>query len=405
MALSIRGNSRMLGMLACATAAVCCLPARSHAEVFVLRNGGRIEGQITNPEESPRKTYVVKLDSGASVTLEKSQVKEVIRRRPEEIEYDKIRSKYEDTAEGQWSLSEWCREHHLSVERKKLLKHILELDPEHVQARRGLGYVRSDGQWKTHDEVMTERGYVRDGRGKWKLPQEIELSEERRNNELKVREWYTKLKRWRGWLDSDRAAEAIESINAIEDPYAVDALAHYLKEDTVEANRKLYIETLGRINVPQSYRAMAQCYMVDPSDEIRQTCLDYLDNEPRPAVVEVYVKALKHKENVIVNRAAVGLARMKDPSAIGPLIDALITSHKFRLPNQPGTTTSSFGTTGNSFSYGKRPEFMVVKLQNQDVLDALVILSDGANFQYDVAAWKKWLARKRKPTKLDARRD
>lgn len=33
-------------------------------DVFLLANGGRVEGQLANPDESPRKSYVIKLATG-----------------------------------------------------------------------------------------------------------------------------------------------------------------------------------------------------------------------------------------------------------------------------------------------------------------------------------------------------
>ena len=70
------------------------------AEVFVLNSGGRVTGQWINRDESPRKTYVVKLAGGGQLTLQKSQVKQVLRARPEQLEYERIRPSYPDTVEG-----------------------------------------------------------------------------------------------------------------------------------------------------------------------------------------------------------------------------------------------------------------------------------------------------------------
>ena len=44
-----------------------------------------------------------------------------------------------------------------------------------------------------------------------------------------------------------------------------------------------------------------------------------------------------------MNRAGVALARMKDPTATGPLIDALVTTHKFKLSaGDPGSMSATF---------------------------------------------------------------
>jgi hypothetical protein len=381
-------------------------PGAPATDLFVLENGGQIEGELINKDESPRQRYVIKTASGAQVTLDKSQVKKVVRRRPEEVEYERIRDKYPDTVEGQWALAEWCKQHRLSSQRKVHLRRVVELDPEHVGARRALGYARIDGKWMTEEEIMTARGYVRVG-SRWKLPQELELEEQQRQQELAEKEWYGRLKRWRGWIDSpSRAEEGWQRISEITDPAAVAAIGQYLGEEPDPRIRKLYIEVLAQINAPEGYRIMTLSSLNDPDGEVRLTCLDYLDDEPRPAVVEMYVKHLRHKDNTLVNRAAVGLARMKDPSAIAPLIDALITTHKFLIDNSPsGQTTAGFGTGGGAFQFGGGPKYVSRKLQNPDVLDALVSLTGGMNFQYDVAAWKKWYASQKQSGTLDARRD
>lgn len=382
------------------------VPSVLATELFLLENGGQIEGELINRDEKPRKTYVIKTASGAQITLEKSQVKKVVRRRPEEAEYERIKDRYPDTVEGQWALAEWCRQNRLPSARKTHLHRILELDPEHIQARRALGYMRVEGKWMTEEEIMMARGYVRVG-SRWKLPQEVELEEQRRKEELATKEWYGRLKRWRGWIDSSsRSEEGWEQISKISDPAAVEAIGRYLSEEQDPRIRKLYIEVLAQINVPAGYRIMTLSSLNDPDLEVRLTCLDFLDDEPRPAVVEMYVKHLRHKDNTLVNRAAVGLARMKDTSAIAPLIDALVTTHKFLIDNSPpGQTTAGFGTGGGAFQFGGGPKYVSRKLQNPDVLDALVTLTGGMNFQYDIAAWKKWYASQKKSSTLDARRD
>ncbi len=51
-------------------------------EVFVLRSGGRVVGELLNPDEIPRKKFIVKTAAGAQVTLDRSQVKQVLHPRP-----------------------------------------------------------------------------------------------------------------------------------------------------------------------------------------------------------------------------------------------------------------------------------------------------------------------------------
>jgi hypothetical protein len=109
-----------------------------------------------------------------------------------------------------------------------------------------------------------------------------------------------------------------------------------------------------------------------------------------------------------VNRAAAGLAHMKDPIAIEPLIAALVTTHKYKIvKGNPNQTSASFGTGApGGFSFGGGGEEIVTKnLPNKNVLDALILLSGGVNFDFDVEAWKYWFASQKKPATINTRRD
>ena len=115
-------------------------------------------------------------------------------------------------------------------------------------------------------------------KGDWMTPQEMELKERARKTELSVKDWKHKLKLWRGWLNTDRSAEAVANINQINDPYAVAALAEYLAKETTEAIRKRYIEALARIGTPQAGQVLVEFSLNDNNEEVRLTCLDYLDD-------------------------------------------------------------------------------------------------------------------------------
>ncbi|HEX3656447.1 MAG TPA: HEAT repeat domain-containing protein [Pirellulales bacterium] len=384
----------------------CLAPAVARADTFMLKTGGKVEGTLANPDETPREKYVIKLDAGGEITLTRDQVKEVQRKRPAEVEYDKIRATFPDTVDGQWALAEWCREQKLTEARKVHLKRVIELDPDHAAARGALGYGRFDGQWKTQQEVMSERGYV-EYKGRWRLPQEVEILEEQRKSELAEKTWYTNLKRWREWLSSDRHDEATKCILDIRDPFAVAAIKRQLDNETEQSVRVLMVNALANIGSPAAVQLLAGLSLDDTNDEVRQTCIDHLDNSPSPEVVAFYIQKLHDKDNNIVNRAAIGLARMKDTSAIPPLVDALVTTHKFKLvTGQPqGSYTTSFGPNGTGFGVGGGgPKIITQEMHNPSVLEALVLLTPNVNFNYDVAAWKRWLATQRRSKMLDARR-
>ena len=98
-------------------------------------------------------------------------------------------------------------------------------------------------------------------------------------------------------------------------------------KDLSGPNRLLYVETLARINTPEAMGVLAAASIDDEIEEVRLTSLDHLQSKPRPGVVAYYVSRLRDKSRnpLVINRAAFALGRMKDPSAIRPLIDALVT--------------------------------------------------------------------------------
>jgi hypothetical protein len=380
-------------------------------DIFVLEGQGEVRGELLNPDESPRTSYVIKTASGGRVTLAADAVTEVKPQNAAEMKYDRFHADVPDTVEAQWKLAEWCRENRLSAQRQVHLERILKLDPNHADARHGLGYSQIGGRWATQEQLMIQNGYVRSKHapGKWVLPQEEEILAAQGKATKSQLDWNARLKRWSGWLGTDKAASAVANIKAIDDPFAVPGLAKFLASDRRREARLLYVEALSRIHAPAGMEVLVATSLADQDEEIRLAALDQVvARDYKPAVAK-YVQALKHKDNAIINRAAVGLGHLKDPSAVGPLIDALVTTHTFQFQQgQPGQTTTTFGTGPNSggFSFGGSG-VKVVKQQfeNRAVLQALVDLTEDVSFNYDVRAWKNWFAAQKKSQSLDARRD
>jgi len=377
-------------------------------EIFLLRNGGRIEGTLLNPDEVPRRSYLVEVAPGARITLTFAEVEKVLYVRPELQQYERIRASYPDTVEGQWALAEWCREQRLAQQRERHLRRILELDGDHEQARMALGYNKINGQWMTRDEAMARRGLIY-YKGRWRTRQEIELMEDREQIEQAQRAWYGKLKMWREWLGTPRDAQARQNIRAIDDPLAVPALSRGLKEDSALGAKLLYIEALGRIATSPAVKALAEAAIQQPVEEVRLSCLDELKRIKSPEAVAYFVEQLRSKDNRVVNRAGKALGELGDPSAIGPLIDALVTTHKFKIVvGRPGSMSATFptgGTGGSGLAMGGGPKIVTRQLPNQDVLDALVKITGGVNFNFDERAWKYWYATQKRPADVDIRRD
>lgn len=386
-------------------------PCAAWAEVLDLRNGGRIAGEIVN-RQSPRKNYVVRLATGDLITLDRGQVERVVRQRPAEVDYGKMKAHYADTADGQWRLAQWCRENNLPNLRQRHLERVIELDGDHLQAREALGYIRPDGIWKLRAEVMAERGYVRRG-GRWLLPQEIELIEHDRRLELARKEWLVKLRRWRSWLAGESGGEqsqrAADEFRRLADPAAVPALETLLSSDRVVDYRRIYLDALVRIGGDDARNALLNQSLADQDASLRRVCLDAVLDERHSSTTRFYIAKLASRDNAHVNRAAVALAELSDTAAVGPLIGALVTKHY--VPDDDDTSqelvdsfaglSNGFAATGNRLedpSDDDAPILVRKELQNPEVRRALVALSGGeADFQYDRRAWKAWWKARRRP--------
>ena len=381
----------------------------ARADIFVLASGGQVQGEIVNSPDTPKDKWVIRTASGGDVTLEKNQVNEIKPQSAAELEYEKIRPTYADTVDGQWKLSEWCRDHSLLKQRDTHLERIIALDPNHKQARALLLYSFVDGRWILRDKLMEERGYVQ-YKNTWKLPQEVELLERKRKQEIAERDWFGKVKRWRGAIDArpDRMQQLTDDLFAKADAAAVPAVKRMLANESVRKVKVILIDELVRLGTPDALAVVITCTLDDSDEEVRLSALDSLAATKHPELAKNYVNALRDGDNTRVNRAAFCLGKLGEKSAISPLIGALSTRHKFVEPGaNPGQTTTTFGNgpgmSGGGLSVGGGPKEVKVWIENQEVLRALVALT-GENFEFNQPAWKSWYASQKKPVIVDARR-
>jgi len=364
-------------------------------EVFLLRSGGRIEGDLVNADEKPRTSYVISLPNGGQVTLDAAVVERVQPVPPELAEYAKVRRQYPDTVQGQLQMANWCHDHNLTAQRKTHLERVIQLDPDQADARRLLGFKKVKDKWMTLEEEMADKGYVKRN-GKWMPRPEAELQESRDKQRAAERAWARTISQWRSWLDGNRAEQGEKNLRAIDDPMAVFALGERLKKDPNYKARLMYVEALGRINHAAAHRPLAICAIDDDMPEVRLSCLDELEKQKDDAVTAYFVGRMrdKHTTNEVINRAGVALGRMKDPSCIDTLIEYLVTGHDevIQSAGGPGSMTSTFsknGGGGGGLAMNQKPKTITRYFQNQGVLDALVTIT-GENFGFDSRTWHTW---------------
>lgn len=396
-----------LTLLALASAFAAVAGGTAWGDIVVLKSGGRIVGEpLADPQAGPD-TVTLKTLPGVIVAVPRSEIEEHIRQKPAELEYDKIRTQYPDTVEGQWELAEWCREHNLPQQRETHLRRLLELDPDNVRVRAILGYTKVNGEWKTRDEVMREQGYVL-YKGRWMLPQEVQILEEKEQRQASERDWIQRIRRLVTRLDVEPGAA--EQLQNIREPAAVKPLLKVLSEERRDPVRLLLVQILTRIDSPEAKRALAVLAVEDPVEEIRLACLKSLADSKFSESVPYFIGRLRDNNNVIVNRAAAALKAMGDKTAIPALIDALVTTHRIVLPPaQSGSIGASFSRSSDGRSAtglssgGNQPRVIRRQIPNRDVLEALAELS-GQNFGYEPEVWKRWYAQERHRAALESTR-
>jgi hypothetical protein len=385
-----------------------CFGAYARADVIVLATGGQLEGKIIQSADD-KTDFVIDLSAGGQLIIPRSQVTRVDSVSDADSEYHKLVRSSPDTVEAHWKLADWCRQHKLLGEYQRHLERILELNPNHAEARAALGFREKDGQWLSRDDVMASRGLVM-YEGRYVTPQHVQVIEQQKQTRSTQADWAVKIDQLRRALTGrrqERAAQARIEVLAINDPQAADAVVATLRRESDPDLKRMWIEVASHLDSRTAVDALVDLSLTDPDEDIRHLCLDYLVKSGRPGLATPYIRALNNRDNEMVNRAAIALGQLRDRDSLGPLIDALITKHKTKSGGgNPDQHAYSFSPDGSAFSFGGgAPQVVTQAVRNQPVLDALTSMSGGANFDYDQDQWRSWLAAQSKVNAVDVRRD
>lgn len=391
-------------------------PLVASADILVLESGGVLRGEWLNRFDRDPAEYLWRSPAGAELRIPSERVAKAIREKPAEREYEALAPTFPDTVQGQWDAAEWCRTHQLNGARDVHLRRVLELDDRFVPAWHGLGYVQLGGRWQRPADRNRERGYELH-KGRWRLAQDIERIEDRAKERAAEDDWRKRINVWHDLLDSPaKYARACAEFAELRDPRAIPALAAIYSQDRRPAVRLIIVRSVARIEGPAADNFLFHAALSDNDSEIFHTATEQLELRRSPELVPALVRALQSTNPIAINRAAYMLGRANDRSVIPPLIDALITRHwvplggahssssysaTFGRANSPNDTPASAGLSKSD------PQWAEVWLQNQEVLDALVKLTGGANFSFQVQAWRVWYAadRQRATATIDARRN
>jgi len=189
------------------------------ADDIHLDNGEVIEGRATRSGDK----VVIELESG-QISLSADSVKRIDKRESSVERYEKAYQKLPpDAVAERMKLANYCRDHGMRERERVLLEQVIARDPNHVEARKRLGYVKSAESWVTYEEHKRAQGQVqRDGQ--WMSREQAEELDRRQRqaraaaNESELQSKKAALERER--LDLERQRLELERSRAREDERA-----------------------------------------------------------------------------------------------------------------------------------------------------------------------------------------
>ncbi len=390
------------------TLVLACWPLTLLADVFVLKDGGTLEGEWTNPNEMPRKTYTVRTSDGIETSLDVKSVERVRKGEKEAVaEYNAFAPFKEDTVANHLEIAEWCRQQRLTDLWKRHLHRVLELDTDNKTARQLLGHIQQDGSWVTRQEMLGGKGYIQVGNS-WKTRQQIDLDQYFDKKSKLEKDWDRRVDALRANVFSNPKGQV--ELATIDDPLAAGALVKSLPLESNPDVRILMIQALGNIGTSAALHEIARWSMDarESNNEVRRTCIEAIRKNPSalPAIVGFYARHLNADSGTVtINRAAYALGQIGGHAAIPQLIDALVTTHvEIRTVNAQGSTGMSSGSNGSGgLTWGQKTERFVSDVANVEVRNALMLLTK-VDFQFDKNAWRAWLIDMRRTPSFNARR-
>lgn len=405
----LRARNLAIGLL---TALAAC--ASATADVFHLRDGGRVTGQLLGTSET---AYQVRTTVGiVSLPIDAVERRESAPSPFEE--YDRRAADAAENADAHFQLAAWCDEHGLVSERRRHLRRTLELNPDHAAARAALGFVRVGSVW-----VDGRGGAARSGATAVQPSPEDSAEAEAKLVRAVQGEWMRRIRAIRtGLLDSlnERHVEdGRRQIGEIRDPLAIVPLARVLAGGD-RVCRELLVDRLAAFPQDEATMNLAVLALTDREADIRSRALAELRRRDDPRVSAQYRKALRSDNDELIRRAAVGLGALGAAEAVPELIETL-TVQRNKMVEVPvrtyfGGWLSDFNepttvSLSGALRVNHNPEIGVVdytggvavdnvfRLQRvtvyrTEVLEALKQLT-GQNFGFEAAEWRTWYEERR----------
>lgn len=173
--------------------------------------------------------------------------------------YRKLREKTKTDLKGHLQLAGWCKRHGLTERWRSHLTAVLEKSPNHLAARKALGYVRIGGEWILRSEL-----------------------EKRRKDAVVARKnlqyWLPRIQNLRAALlgtNVSRRLAALKQLEAIDKPEAAEAIELGLGWHSVKL-APYAVERLASIAHPDATLSLARLAVASPWKSIRESATGQL---------------------------------------------------------------------------------------------------------------------------------
>ncbi|TWT82900.1 hypothetical protein CA13_43630 [Planctomycetes bacterium CA13] len=378
------------------------------ADTIELRGGGHVSGKVRRLVE--RKIDIVEVDDEISIAFPGSQVDRAVSSKTLAEYRDRVAKAGED-AQEHYLLAVWCAKTisaNKDAYRRFHMQMAVRFDPDHSKARASLGYVQTDdGKWIRYTDLMRSRGMISVG-GKWVLPEAAAISEYHDSSNVDAKHWVREIERLLKVVirNNSKSAEAMATLQAIDDPLAASAIAKQLLENNHGRPLDLlWVELLSRFQNLVSVEALTRAGLFESDDVVREAALTKLQDYGSDSAVLSYVGMLRSNDHADVTRAARALRFFPDVELASVYIDALVTTHTKTIAPKAGLTPGFSDNGSSSFSTGGKPVKIKRNVENPGMLALLKTVEPDVDFGYDKQAWRRYFALKHGGYSGDLRRD
>jgi hypothetical protein len=293
------------------------------------------------------------------------------------------------------------------------LRAVIDVDPDHAEARKALGFIHDKGQW------VKRGGRPRPDPAIKKARQQAKAQDDRIRKA--IAEWFVQVKAtYRGRLEgesdpsSKRFRDGREQILAIRDALAIPAITSILSTGS-DLVRRLMVESLAQFEEDEATMNLVVVTLLDPSPDLRKTAAVELVERKDPRIIGTLRDALHSDEEAVLRNASTALGLLKAREAVEDLIprlsiqtrqNVLVTgpvyldsiwhvfggSRRYRFDNDYlWYEPASIGCLGPGTILGTEAwhEVHLVSIYRTEVQEALIKIT-GQNFGFDADAWRLW---------------